>query len=58
MVGQQIHAISFRSLDTDLGQRLLNHGGIPLNIVGRLRENSWQGRSSVQLLIDDGAEAN
>ena len=57
-IGQRLQAISFRSLDTDLGQRLLNHGGLPLNFVGRLRENSWQGRSSVQLLIDDGAEVN
>lgn len=57
-IGQRLQAISFRSLDTDLGQRLLNHGGLPLNLVGRLRENSWQGRSSVQLLIDDGAEVN
>ena len=55
-IGRRLQAISFRSLDTDLGQRLLNHGGLPLNFVGRLRENSWQGRSSVQLLIDDGAE--
>ncbi|MDC0190483.1 single-stranded-DNA-specific exonuclease RecJ [Rhodospirillales bacterium] len=57
-IGQRLQAISFRSLNTDLGQRLLNHGGLPLNLVGRLRENSWQGRSSVQLLIDDGAEVN
>ncbi len=40
----------------DLGRRLLNHGGLPLNLVGRLRENSWQRRSSVQFLIEDGAE--
>ena len=54
--GHRLQAISFRSLDTDLGRRLLNHGGLPLNLVGRLRENSWQGRSSVQFLIEDGAE--
>lgn len=54
--GQRLQAISFRSLDTELGRRLLNHGGLPLALAGRLRENLWQGRSSVQLLIDDGAE--
>ena len=48
---ERLQAIAFRSLDTELGQRLLNHGGVPLNIVGRLRENVWQGRSSVQILI-------
>ena len=52
---ERIQPIAFRSMDTALGQRLLNHGGLPLNIVGRLRENVWQGRSSVQCLIEDGA---
>jgi hypothetical protein len=41
-----------------LGQALLNHNGLPLHIVGRLRENIWQGRSSVQLLVDDAASIN
>ncbi|MBT4589457.1 MAG: single-stranded-DNA-specific exonuclease RecJ [Rhodospirillaceae bacterium] len=52
---KQLAAIAFRCLDTELGQALLNHNGMPLHIVGRLRENIWQGRSSVQLLIDDAA---
>ena len=51
----QLSAIAFRCVDNNLGQSLLNHSGIPLHIVGRLRENNWQGRSSVQLLIDDAA---
>ncbi len=52
---KQLSAIAFRCVDNNLGQSLLNHNGIPLHIVGRLRENNWQGRSSVQLLIDDAA---
>jgi single-stranded-DNA-specific exonuclease len=52
---KQLAAIAFRCVDTELGQALLNHNGVPLHIVGRLRENIWQGRSSVQLLIDDAA---
>ena len=47
--------ISFRSLETDLGRALLSHVGQPLHVVGRLRENAWQGRSSVQLFVDDAA---
>jgi len=47
--------ISFRSLDTDLGRALLGQVGQPLHVVGRLRENVWQGRSSVQLFVDDAA---
>ena len=52
---QQLSAIAFRCVDTDLGQALLQHNGLPLHVAGRLRENNWQGRSSVQLLIDDAA---
>jgi single-stranded-DNA-specific exonuclease len=52
---KQLSAIAFRCVDTDLGQALLNHNGLPLHVVGRLRENNWQGRSSAQLLIDDAA---
>jgi single-stranded-DNA-specific exonuclease len=52
---KQLSAIAFRCADTNLGQALLKHNGLPLHVVGRLRENNWQGRSSVQLLIDDAA---
>ncbi len=52
---KQLAAIAFRCVDTELGRALLKHKGLPLHIVGRLRENVWQGRSSVQLLIDDVA---
>jgi single-stranded-DNA-specific exonuclease len=52
---KQLSAIAFRCVDTELGQALLKHNGLPLHLVGRLRENNWQGRSSVQLLIDDAA---
>jgi single-stranded-DNA-specific exonuclease len=52
---KQLAGIAFRCVDTELGQALLHHNGMPLHLVGRLRENIWQGRSSVQLLIDDAA---
>ena len=55
--GQRLQAISFMSAETELGRRLLNHGGQPVHVLGRLRENVWQGRSSVQLQIDDAAAA-
>ena len=50
-----LQAIAFRCVDKKLGMELLNHNGIPLNIAGRLRENNWNGNSTVQLLIDDAA---
>ena len=55
--GGRLEAIAFRSLDTEMGQALLNHSGAPFHIAGRLRVNSWQGRSTVQLQIDDAAPA-
>ncbi len=53
--GKRLQGIAFRSAETELGQALLNHGGLPVHVLGRLRENVWQGRSSVQLMIDDAA---
>ena len=55
--GARLQAISFGSAESALGHHLLNHGGRPVNVLGRLRENVWQGRSSVQLQIDDAAFA-
>jgi len=53
----RLSGISFRSADTPAGQRLLNHGGLPVHVAGRLRPNRWRGSVSVQLLIDDVAPA-
>jgi len=55
--GGRLGAISFNSLDTPLGQALLKSDGAPLHIAGRLKVNSWQGRTSAQLHIDDAAPA-
>ena len=32
---------------------LLNKNGTPLHVAGKIRRNTWQGRTSVQLVIDD-----
>jgi single-stranded-DNA-specific exonuclease len=55
--GDRLAAISFNSLDTPLGQALLKSDGAPLHVAGRLRVNSWQGRTTAQLLVDDAAPA-
>ena len=55
--GARLQAISFRSEETALGHHLINHGGQPVHVMGRLKENIWQGHSSVQLQIDDAAPA-
>ena len=55
--GGRLAAISFNSLDTPLGQALLKSEGAPLHVAGRLRVNTWQGRTSAQLHVDDAAPA-
>ena len=52
-----IDAIAFGAFDTPLGDRLLNHGGARFHFAGRLEVNTWGGRQSAQLRLDDAAEA-
>ncbi len=53
--GSKLKAIAFRAVETDMGQALLHHGGAPFHLAGKLRVNTWQGRSTPQLLLDDAA---
>jgi len=55
--GCRLKAIAFRSLESPLGQALLNNRGEALHVAGKLRDDSWQGRSRIQLMIDDAALA-
>ena len=54
--GARIEACAFRIGDTPLGKLLLKGEGLPLHIAGHLRRTSWQGRESVELLIEDAAD--
>jgi single-stranded-DNA-specific exonuclease len=54
---QRLKAVAFRSLDTDLGRALLNGRGRGFHVAGHLRADSWQGRTEVQLQIEDAAAA-
>ena len=53
--GARLEACAFRVADTSLGKLLLNAEGQTIHVVGHLRRNSWQGRESVELLIEDAA---
>ncbi|MBL6933594.1 MAG: single-stranded-DNA-specific exonuclease RecJ [Rhodospirillales bacterium] len=53
--GKRLNAIAFGAVETDMGQALLKHGGAPFHIAGKIRINTWQGRSSAQMLVDDAA---
>ena len=54
--GGRIEACAFRVAETPLGKLLLKGEGLPLHVAGHLRRTSWQGRESVELMIEDAAE--
>lgn len=55
---QRIDGISFGAMDGPLGPLLMNHGGARFHLAGRLEINTWQGRQSVQLRLEDAAPAS
>ncbi|WP_170371485.1 single-stranded-DNA-specific exonuclease RecJ [Ruegeria arenilitoris] len=57
-MGDGLDAITFGAFDGPLGERLSNHGGARFHFAGRLEVNTWGGRQSVQLRLEDAAEAN
>ncbi|MEI7669497.1 MAG: single-stranded-DNA-specific exonuclease RecJ [Pseudomonadota bacterium] len=48
-----VKAMAFRSVNNEIGQALLNARGRTLNIAGKAKINLWQGRESVDFIIDD-----
>ena len=54
----RLDAIAFRAMENNLGPSLLAHAGCQVHLAGHLRRNVWQGRESVQLVVDDAAVAN
>jgi single-stranded-DNA-specific exonuclease len=55
--GGRLDAIAFRAADTPLGQGLLAARGRKIHVAGRLRLNEWNGRTSIQLHLEDAASA-
>lgn len=56
-MGARIEAIAFGAYDGTMGQALVNHGGARFHLAGRLETNTWGGRTSVQLRLEDAARA-
>ena len=56
-ISGRIDAISFGAMDGPMGPMLLGHNGARFHLAGRLEINTWQGRQSVQLRLDDAAPA-
>ena len=57
-LGGRIEGISFGAMDGPLGPMLINHNGARFHLAGRLEINTWQGRQSVQLRLEDAAPAH
>ncbi|KAA8605793.1 recombinase RecJ [Salipiger aestuarii] len=55
--GTRIDAIAFGAFDGPLGPALSDHGGRRFHVAGRIEINEWNGRRSVQLRLEDAAQA-
>lgn len=55
--GAKLDAIAFGAFDGALGPALSDHKGNRFHLAGRLELNSWGGRTSVQLRLEDAAPA-
>jgi single-stranded-DNA-specific exonuclease len=55
--GPQLDAIAFGAFEGPLGPGLEAHGGARFHLAGRLDINSWGGRQTVQLRLEDAARA-
>src|SRR6056297_3426684 len=56
-LGASLEAIAFGAFDGPLGAALTGHGGARFHLAGRLDINTWGGRRSVQLRLEDAAPA-
>jgi single-stranded-DNA-specific exonuclease len=55
--GTTMEAIAFGAYDGPLGPALESHGGARFHLAGRLDINTWRGKQSVQLRLEDAARA-
>lgn len=57
-LGQALDAISFGAFDGPLGPELSTRTGGRFHLAGRLEINTWGGRQSVQMRLEDAAPAH
>ncbi len=55
--GTRLDAIAFGAFNGEMGPALSNHAGKRFHLAGRVEINTWQGRQSVQLRLEDAAPA-
>jgi single-stranded-DNA-specific exonuclease len=51
-VGYSINSISFNSVNTKIGEYLLNYKK-ELKVIGQIKENFWNNKNSLQLIVKD-----
>jgi single-stranded-DNA-specific exonuclease len=56
-VGARIEGVAFGAFDGPLGPALETPGSARFHLAGRLEVNTWNGRSKVQLRLEDAARA-
>jgi single-stranded-DNA-specific exonuclease len=55
--GASVRGVAFRIADQPLGQAMLSLEGKPVQLAGRIKIDSWQGRQRVGFQIEDAAPA-
>jgi single-stranded-DNA-specific exonuclease len=56
--GAQLDAVSFNAFDSELGPLIAAYQGRRLHLVGQIELNSWGGRQTPQLHLEDAAIPN
>ena len=51
-INNSINSISFHSLDSRIGEHLLNYKN-ELSVIGQINQNFWNNKKSLQLIIKD-----
>ena len=54
--GARLEACAFRVGDTPLAKLVSASDGMPLHVAGHVRRTSWNGRESVELIVEDAAD--
>ncbi len=53
--GARLKAIAFRAAESPLGLTLLQSGGLPISLAGKVKLDRWNGEVRVQFQIEDAA---
>lgn len=53
--GRRIDAVAFRAVGQPLGDVLASAAGMPVNVVGAVKRDTWGGRERLEFIIEDAA---